>query len=236
MSESEEKDHEKALREDADDLACLKDDDVEDEAEDVYAAHPHNQQPETPRTVKYKQELLDAAANSVENNQVDFTHAIEVLSDEVVADVLSKKHGRSNSPNQTHAVQVAAAAAAAAAAISTTTTSQEESRAHAAEEVAAEDSGMQQPLAGGLMLVHDGPPVEPLSLVYGGAWPDGWRQRVVLRKTGGRKGPRRDNYFYTPKKGYELLGVKKAKLFLTKLKECDGDEDKALECMAAPIV
>jgi hypothetical protein len=92
-------------------------------------------------------------------------------------------------------------------------------------------TSLQEPLAGGLTLIHDGPPLENLP----GGWPEGWRQRIVFRKTGGRKGPRKDSYFYTPLQGYELLGVKKVKLFLQKLKECEGDEDKALECMVAPL-
>lgn len=202
MSECEEKDNERVLRNDAKDLACLKD--PEDEADAV--GEESSDKKQLQEGTKEKDDILSAESNAND----DFAHAIDVLSAaEAPTSPLSKKHGRPDSPTPVVLAQPEDPA------------------------LAANPSGeLQQPLAGGLMLIHDGPPVDNIT----GGWPPGWRQRTVFRKTGGRKGPRKDNYFYTPIKGYELLGIKKAKLFISKLKEFDGDEDKALEGMTAPVV
>jgi hypothetical protein len=131
----------------------------------------------------------------------------------------------------------AAVTAAAAAAVASAPPSHKHSRSESPTATAAQSVGHQggelhQPLAGGMTLIHDGPPIENLP----GGWAKGWRQRIILRKTGGRKGPRKDNYFYTPTRGYELLGIKKVRLYLQKLKECNGDEDKALENVTLPEI
>ena len=203
MSESEEKDSDRVLREDADDLACLKDPEED-------AAGDEEDKNQLQDGTKDKDDVL-SAENNVND---DFAHAIDVLSAaEAPSSPISKKHGRSDSPTP-----VVLAPPEDPALVDAT----------------ANPTGgeLQQPLAGGLMLIHDGPPLDGIA----GGWPAGWRQRIVFRKTGGRKGPRKDNYFYTPVKGYELLGIKKAKLFIIKLKEFEGDEDKALESMTAPLV
>jgi hypothetical protein len=219
MSELEAKDHGEPMREDSMDLACLKDD--PNDEEDASNSLDNDK----------KQLLLDASKDNDEFNQADsnandeFSRAIDVLAAETADppfSPLSKKHGRPDSPTPVvHLPQP-----------------QQQQQQHNQTQSTAPPGPasceLQQPLAGGLMLIHDGP---PLDVIPGGiAWPDGWRQRIVFRKTGGRKGPRKDSYFYTPINGYELLGIKKARLFLAKLKECDGDEEKALEIMAAPVV
>lgn len=191
----------------AEDLSCLKDPDPDDEVAAATAGgqeHDANGKQEPSEDIKENKDKGRHRDNSA-FPRVD-NSAAEKAAVPGPASTPSKKHARPTSPWTLF-----------------------ERHPHSAGPIGGD---LQQPLAGGLTLIHDGSPQESIP----GGWPTGWRQRIVFRKTGGRKGPRKDNYFYTPVKGYELLGIKKAKLFLQKLKECGGDEEKALESMTSPVV
>jgi hypothetical protein len=69
------------------------------------------------------------------------------------------------------------------------------------------------------MLLHTGPPEEPLD----GGWPDGWIKRTFARQSGASVGST-DSYWYTPQTGKRLRSMVEVKRFMAALSTYGGDE------------